>query len=290
MARRSPSARPAGSSEERPKYALRVNTFDRASSILIALLILVGATVVGLVIVFFSNSVITVATAIPVTPVEATGQAAKGIADDASPGLENAPDELEPQLQDTLNLMAGLVAAQTALYDNDSLENQSNPSKGEGLGDSRGVGDGTGTAPREPQREIRFEPQSIEEYARWFDQWGFEIGVLGADDRVYYASNVSAASPNLRDGAPEEETRLYFNSMGGPLESLDRQLARKAGIAGRGRLVIQFCSPQTAGLLLGLEKQAADGRPAEEISRTVFRVRKKGDAYEFSVEDQQFRF
>lgn len=269
---------------------MRVNAFDRASSVLIALLILVGGTVAGLVIVFFSNSVISVSTAIPVTPVEATGQAAKGAASDASPGVENAPEELEPQLQDTLNLMAGLVAAQTSLYDSDSLDSDANPSRGEGLGDARGTGDGSGVALREPQREIRFEPDSLDEYAEWFDELGFEIGVLGNDNQVYYASKLSAARPEVRAGAPGDETRLYFNSSGGPLAPLDRQLAVKAGIAGRGALILQFCSPETAGLLLGLEKQAAGDRPVDQVRRTVFRVSRTRRGFEFKVEEQQFRF
>ncbi len=275
--------------ESRPEYALRVNAYDRASSILIALLILIGATVAGLVIVFFSRVMVTVQTAIPVTPVSASGQAANGVADDQSPGIENAPEELEPQLQDTLNLMAGLVAAQASLFDSDSLDNTSAPSKGKGLGDARGVGEGTAQGPREPQREIRFEPESLAEYAQWFDQSGLELGVLGNDNQVYYASELSTPKPKVRTGPPEKETRLYFNSTGGPLEPLDRQLAAKAGILGRGTLILQFSSAETAGLLLGLEKQAAGDRPTTQISRTVFRVKRAGAKFEFIVEDQQYR-
>lgn len=276
--------------ESRPKYALRVNTYDRASSVLIALLIMIGATVAGLVIVFFSRTMVNVQTAIPVTAVSASGQSASGLADDQSPGIENAPEELEPQLQDTLNLMAGLVAAQASLYDSDSLDNTAGPSKGEGLGDARGIGDGTGQGPPEPQREIRFEPETLAEYAQWFDQSGFELGVLGNDNQVYYASNLSNSQPKVRVGPPDQETRLYFNSTGGPLQPLDRQLAAKAGILGQGSIVLQFSSAETAGLLLGLEQQAAGDRPTSQISRTVFRVKRSGAKFTFVVEDQQYRF
>ena len=250
---------------------------------------MIGATVAGLVIVFFSRTMVTVQTAIPVTAVSASGQSASGVADDQSPGIENAPEELEPQLQDTLNLMAGLVAAQMSLFDSESLDNTAGPSKGEGLGDARGVGDGTGQGPREPQREIRFEPESLAEYAQWFDQSGLELGVLGNDNQVHYASALSSSKPQVRVGPPEKETRLYFNSTGGPLEPLDRQLAAKAGILGQGSIVLQFSSAETAGLLLGLEKQAAGDRPTSQVARTVFRVKRSGAKFTFVVEDQQYR-
>ena len=279
----SDNPRDARSSE----YALRVNSYDRASSVLISLLIMVGATFVGLVIIFFTSSVISVQTAIPVTPVDAA-PAAQGLANDSSPGVENAPEELELELQETLNIMDGLVAAQLALFDADSNPNASAP-KGDGLGDSRATGEGYGTGRDEPQREIRFEPDSLEEYAVWFDKTGMELGVLGSDNQVYYAKGLSTADPVVRVGAPEEETRLYFNSTGGPLGPLDRQLARKAGISNRGAIVLQFCSAETAQILLGLEQQSAQGKTTEQIRRTVFRVERRGTEYGFKVEEILFR-
>lgn len=272
-------------------YELQVNSYDRASSILVALLLVSAAVVMGLIIVFFTSRVVTVNPAIPVTPVNAgdgDNPAQKGAEQVSTPGIENAPEELMPELTPTLNVMAGIVSAQLALFDDQALDSPAQPSKGDGVGDRRGVSDGGGV--REPQRQLRFQPDSLEQYAQWLDSAGIELGVLGADDRVYYASSLSSPTPTVRDGLPTEESRLYFNTSGGPLEPLDRQLVAKAGLAGRGEIILLFCGPQTQQRLLTLERERAGGRPIKEVAVTVFRVRPTSQGFELSVEEQTFKF
>ena len=279
MARRRSTSGGAQAADGRESsYALQVNAYDRSSSILVALLIMVGATVAGLVIIYFTSRAITVQTAIPVVPINPPS-AAKGIDDDTLPDAENVPEQLEMELVDTLDAIEGIVASQISLFDNNP-----DPNAKVGRGDPRADGGtGTGTGPPEPSREIRFEPGSLSEYAQWFDQMGFELGVLGRDNKVYYAKGVSKPKPELRNAPSEEEVRLYFFS-GGPLAPLDRQLARKAGLLKHGTLILKFCSPATQQRLLSLEMQAAEGKGTEQIKRTVFRVEKNRGSYDFSVE------
>lgn len=278
------AARPRRTSEG---YALRVNAYDRASSVLVALLIMSVAVVAGLVIIYFTRSVVKAQKAIPVTPVSAS-PASEGIADDSSPGVENAPEELEPQLQETLNVMNGVIAAQLSLFDEESDDSEPTPGRGDGLGDSRAVGDGVGDGVEEPQREIRYEPESLTEYAAWFDAMGFELAVLGNDNLVYYASGVSEAKPKTRSGPSADEQRMYFLSSG-PLAPLDRQLASKSGLLSRGSVILKFCSPETQQRLLSLEQDAAQGRTSAEIERTVYRVVRARGQYDFRVEEIKFR-
>ncbi|MEO0530786.1 MAG: hypothetical protein AAF266_09475 [Planctomycetota bacterium] len=276
---------------ERAAAGLRVSAYDRTFSLLIALLLLVGGAVLGIVIVFFSNRLTRLPPAIPVTPVSASSSSASdGEVNELTPGVENAPESIEPDLEELLEQVSLAATSDAVLMAEEASADSAAMNKGDSGGDTRGVGpagDGDLDA-REPRREIRFEPASVDEYAEWFDKAGLEIAVLGSDNVVYYASRLSTPEPVIRTGNPDDDKRLYFNSTGGPLHPLDRRLAEKAGILNRGTLVLQFCTAATQRKLLELEKQAADGRPTRDIARTVFRVVKRGSGYDFEVEEQQF--
>lgn len=274
---------------EKAAAGLKVSAYDRTSSLLIAMLLLVGAAVVGVVIVFFSNRIQRVLPAIPVNAVAPLDSPAPAEGDlaDVSPGDENAPEDAVEDLESLLEQVTLAATNDSVLMSNEGAVSASSAVKGDPRG-AGGSGSGRGPA-REPRREIRFEPKSMRQYADWFDKAGLELAVLGADNQVHYATKLSSPTPIVRTGSPEEEKRLYFNSTGGPLYPLDRQLAKKAGIADKGQLILQFCSPATQQQLLALEKTKADGRPTSDISRTVFRVvTGTGGTFSFEVEQQQY--
>ena len=275
-----------------PKYELRVNWYDRVSSLLVAMLVICGATVAGLVIVYFARRLYSSQVAIPIQPVNAASRpadAAMGLKRDLEPpGIEEVPDLIEPQLQDTLSALSTAVSAKSALLSDEDIDSEFDPGHGSGLGDNRqaGVGDGTGT--EEPRREIRFEPESLEHYAQWLDFFGIELGVLGNDNQVYYAYNLSRETPDVRVGEPAQEQRLFMNPTDSQFAAFDRQLATKAGIVERGQIILQFYPPKAQAILYDLEKRAG-GRNPEQIRHTVFRVKPPGEGFEFSVEEQSYR-
>ena len=277
-----------------PNYRLAVNSFDRVSSLLVSLLIMISAAVVALVIVYFARKLTAAQVAIPVKPVDVASRpadAALGLKRDLEPpGIEDAPELNEPKLQDTLDSVANAISQRVAILSDDNLDADSQPARGKGLGDERmpGIG-GEGDILYEPQRQIRFDPQSTQEYARWLDFFGIEIGVLGRDNQIYYAYNLSQAKPDVRIGKPKQETRLYMNSASTPLAAIDNHLAQKAGIARHGHIVLQFYPPEAQAILFGLEQQAAGDRKLDVIRRTVFRVNRKGRTFEFSVDEQDLR-
>jgi type IV pilus assembly protein PilM len=277
-----------------PNYRLAVNSFDRVSSLLVSLLIMIGAAVVALVIVYFARKLTAAQVAIPVKPVDVASRpadAALGLKRDLEPpGIEDAPELNEPKLQDTLDSVANAISQRVAILSDENLDSDSQPAQGKGLGDERmpGIG-GEGDILYEPQRQIRFDPQSSREYARWLDFFGIEIGVLGRDNQIYYAYNFSQAKPDVRIGEPKQETRLYMNSASTPLAALDNRLAQKSGIARHGHIVLQFYPPKAQAILFALEQQAAGDRKLDVIRRTVFRVNRKGKTFEFSVDEQDLR-
>lgn len=254
---------------------------------------MVGMTTFGLAIVFFSSRIQRTPPAIPVTPVSPFNDSAANNpqANNLLPGVENAPEVLEKNLESLLDQLS-IAATSDAVLMAEDMTAETDQNAGASKGDPRGKGvsgNGMGKG-REPRREILFEPESFDQYAKWFDEVGLEIAVLGADNVVYYASNVSAPNPVVRTGDPSTDARLYFNSAGGPLYPLDRRLAEKAGILKHGELVLEFCSPELQNKLLALEKEAAGDRPSGDIALTVFKVVKRGARYDFEVSEQRLYF
>jgi hypothetical protein len=277
----------------RTKYELRVNWYDRVSSLLVALLVICGATVAGLLIVYSARRLDSSQVAIPIQPVNAASRpadAAMGLKRDLEPpGIEEVPDLIEPQLQDTLSALSTAVSAKTAMLSDDDIDSELDSGHGSGSGDNRQAGVGKGAEVQEPRREIRFEPDSLNHYSEWLDFFGIELGVLGSDNKVYYAYDLSRAAPSVRVGEPAQERRLYMNPTDRQFAAFDRQLAAKAGIADKGQIILQFYPPKTQAILYELEQQRAGERKPEQIRHTVFRVVPSGERFEFSVEEQSYR-
>ena len=80
----------------RSSYELAVSPYDRAASLLVALLLFVGITVLGLLIVFFTSRLLTRQKAVAVTMTQVAGRAenaAFGFSRDLEPpGVEQFPD------------------------------------------------------------------------------------------------------------------------------------------------------------------------------------------------------
>jgi hypothetical protein len=243
------------------------------------------------------------------------------------PGIEEAPDLAEPPIQDTLNAVASAVETQTAVLADARLDvaaevaqgtdftdsrragrgfgvgtgngggtgsgegNGVGSGRGNGIGNGIGNGVGNGTGPAEPQREVRYEPTNLLEYAQWLDFFKIELGVLGQDNKIYYAYNLSHKTPDIREGAPAEEQRLFMNSARGRFAPLDKQLLARAKLADKGKIVLQFYPAEAQAILYRLEQEratAADKKP-EDIRRTVFRVVHTKDNFEFQVDEQTYR-
>lgn len=279
-------------------YKLQVSAYDRGASLLIALLVMVGAAVAALVVIWYATHYhrrLVPPTLMPVNPASRPADAAMGLKEDIEPpGIEDAPDLTEPQLQDTLKALSDL-SAKSALLSDEAIDSDSEAGKGSGYGDSRSAGvGGDGPPVNEPQREIRFEYADQAEYVAFLDFWKVEIGVLDQRNNVvYYASNFNQATPDTRmqDPSKQPENRIRFISNGTAFESIDRSLAAKAGIAGRGNIIIQFWPDESAQYLLGLEDQAwkqAKKSSLEEVQRTIFRVVRSGNRFEWKLEEQVY--
>jgi hypothetical protein len=278
-------------------YKLSVNAYDRGASLLIALLVMVGVVVFALIIIWYANHLnrrTVPPFLLPVNPAS-TPDAAMGLKEDIEPpGIEDAPELTEPQLQDTLTALSEL-SSKSALLSDQAIDSDTDVGRGSGFGDARQAGTGGDGPPvNEPQRQIRFEPADRNEYARFLDFWKVELAVLDQrNNRVYYASGFTLPTPNTRtaDPAKEPESRVSFLSNGTAFETLDRNLVTKAGIAGRGEIIIQFWPNESAGFLLGLEDQEmrkAGKTSLGQVQQTIFRVVRQGDQFGWELEEQLY--
>ena len=295
-----------------PKHQLRVSSYDRVSSWLVALLVVVGVSVGCLMMIYFTRQFIVGRFAVPLTPVQSGGGGTGGVGapgfgnDLEPPAIEDAPELSEPTIAETLSAVASAVATKTALITDDTIDVGVEPVEGTSQGDSRrpgygggrggGIGGGIGSGfgpgrggPPEPRREVRFEPANLQEYAQWLDYFKIELGVLGRDNKVYYAYNLSREKPEMRVGDPAQEQRLFMNPANSPFAALDSRLATKAGIADKGDIILHFYPAAAQDIIYDLELKRAEGRKREQIRHTVFRVTRTGDRFAFSVEDQSYR-
>lgn len=274
------------------RYQLSVNTFDRTATLITALLIIVGAAVFGLMVVFFADKLHVPVQPIPVVPVEATSaNANQGLATEPEPPGDEAAELEDPQLQEMLKSLTMASTAKEILLSDEELE-ADEAGKGKGLGDARMPGDGSdGVIERVPRWErwkIRFEPRSPADFAEWLDSNKIEIGVLGRDNKVHYAFDLSKGSGQLRVGAPTAEHRGYTSAADGPMPKLTEQLARQAGIAKEGNVVLLFYPFEVESVLWTLENEFSKGRDVNTIRETVFTVIEKGNSFEFQVVDQRY--
>jgi hypothetical protein len=307
---------------------MRVSAYDRISSLLVALLVMTSLVVAALLLLFFARKLITAQVAVPVKPIQFSGGGGGGGGGAGGmnlnqelepPGIEEAPDLAEPPIQDTLNAVASAVTTHTSVLSDAGIDavaevahgsdftdnrragrgygvgtgigNGIGSGTGDGIGSGTGSGFGNGSGPAEPQREVRFEPDNLLEYARFLDFFKIELGVLGQDNKIHYAYNLSRTVPDVREGEPAGEQRLFMNSARGRFAPLDRQLVARARLADKGRIVLQFYPAETQAILYRLEQDRAQaaGKKVEEIRRTVFRVVRNKDQFQFQVDEQSYR-
>jgi hypothetical protein len=272
------------------QYGLQVSAYDRVAGMLIALLVLVGASVLTLLIMRLTSRIFAAQAAVPVV-LEQIGDGGGALGDSMemeAPSLEETDLE-QPELTDTLSAVTDAIAAQAAVLENPALYAEMNQ-KGGGRGDGRMAGSGGGRPGRPRQWEFRFpEGNTVDTYARQLDFFGIELGVLMPGNKVEYAFNLSRGRPDRRTGPADQEKRYYLTWRRGGLQEADRELLDRAGIAPEGRLILKFVPPELEAQLLGLERAKA-GDDVDRIAATYFGVLPEGAGFRFYVMDQRYMY
>jgi hypothetical protein len=288
------TAHQSGPPQSGLRYELSVNSFDRASTMVLALLVLIGTAVAGLAVIFFSNKFSTTIEPIAFVPVEASSpNANQGLAEDPEPlGAQDAPELTEPELQDTLDALS-MLSIDEALLSDEAVDAAKEAGKGEGLGDARQAGPGgDGVVERVPRWErwkIRFEPRSSRDFAAWLDQYGIRVGVLGRDNKVHVVWDFTKGAAKTESVDPKN-----YNMWGqtipadGPMPALTKDLARKSQILQRGPIALLFYPKAVEDRLWTIEQEFNKFKDPNKVRETVFTVIQASGGYKFQVVDQKY--
>jgi hypothetical protein len=290
---------------------LQVSRYDRASSVLLTLLIMVGCAAVLLFVVWLTGKII-------VPPQVAVSPTLTSIARDGEDGGDgrapggsqldtpsNEPvvghDKKTSDVQENLDVLdVALVSKTAALDDLDALKPTRLGSQGAGGGlwggDGPGRGPGFGDRPPGHRKnpdlprswEITFSSSTLDVYARQLDFFKIELAVVLPDDKIAYAYNLAKPKPDTRVGAAAAEKRFYLTWRSGELERADRELLARAGIDVSNHVIVKFLSPETEAQLAELEKRHAGADP-KDIRRTRFGVRADGNGFKFYVMEQSIK-
>ncbi|XZE19455.1 hypothetical protein SH449x_004775 [Pirellulaceae bacterium SH449] len=275
--------------------SLRTNSVDKVSSLLTAMLVLVGLAVFLLGLMFFLRAGQPQIKAIRLEPekIAGRGENAEGMERDFDPPAADEVEMSDPPLDQTLQMVADAINSVSELMD--GMQND-----GTGKGDSRPPGpegEGDDIIPRFERWDIKFQARDKKNYGAQLDFFKIELGTYGAGiPRVEYISNLSGA-PVKRSGLPKDDKRLYFLSVAdGALKRYDKQFLQSAGINVGTRPPIKFFPPETEELLAQAEAQHyVKNRNPEfrvtDVGKTVFESRPSatGKGYEFVVIDQRYR-
>jgi len=269
------------------QYGLRVNSFDRVSSLLLALVLLLGVAVLILLVVWLSSRMFLRQEAVPVEFEQiGSGEGPLRQSDElAAPDVETT-DPTVPEVADRLSAVADAVSDTAALLDEVAPGTTSRA----GVGGSGGEGIGGGGGAGKPRRwELVFAGAgSLDSYAGQLDHFDIELGVLLPGGQVGYASDLADATPTARRGSAEAEDRYYLTWRSGELEQADRELLARAGLPVEGRIVMKFLTPELERRLLTLERQRA-GDKADRVYKTRFGVVPRESGWDIIVFDQSYR-
>ncbi len=279
------------------KQRLQVSAYERVASMMLSMLILVIVTVVILLSVWFSSRFLGSQIAVPVKleQIDEMGTGEGSIGDsteyDVPPGEKL--DFEQPEVRDTLAVVADAVAAQAGGLEDPVLGDtpQGSPY---GQGGRGGYGNnpyGKGGKPGRIRRwEIQFaEENTLETYAQQLDYFKIELGVLMPDDKVIYVYNLSKAVPDQRTGSVDAEKRYYLTWRRGDLEQADRELFGRAGVNTERRPILKFLPAEVEATLVQLERERA-GNDVKNIRKTRFGIRREGAGFAFFVIDQSYSF
>lgn len=267
---------------------LKTSNYDRAASMLTALLILLGLGVLLLLIMWLTFSVFAMNTMIVPAYSDSDSEDSfiEGIKIDQPDAdvLGIDTDIEEPAFENTLAAMESAIATQMAILDNPALTGDKMMGKGGSTGDGRQAGSGMGR-----RWELEFkEGLSLSEYAKQLDFFGIELASLEKGNYVEYATKLSAQKPTYRKEKSDQEKRYYLTWKKGGLRVADEALLGKAGIESKGKLILKFLPPKTEQMLYQLEQTHAGSR-AGKIRSTTFAIRPTGKGYQFFIVKQTYR-
>ncbi len=277
----------------------RVSSYDKTSAMLVAAVVVIGALVFILFMIWLTLFAGRVGIKPPPPIVELAGNdnRPEGVADDwQPPGVEEFPEVEEPQLADALEAVTDSVSsvrAQLEKVDGNAAEMGS----GSGLGDKRARGPGSGNSNIIPEWErwkIEYEASTMAQYMSILESFDIYLGsVSQISNQILFFDDLNNSKPTMTAGnrkSPEAQN-LYFRNTKSRLKRWDQNKVLAGGGDTDNKIVVQFYPPEVREMLLRLEqtKYLNEGKKLTEVRQTLFRCRAAGNGYEYYVEDMKYR-
>ncbi|TWU07997.1 hypothetical protein [Stieleria varia] len=272
-----------------------VSLYDAVTSLLMAIIWLVGTLVAVLLLLWWLNTAVQPQRSIPPARAQWTSAVGSLTSNDfEQPSESEVAALLTP---DGTELMAQLEPAVLRIA----------ATMGEGVGEPLGQRsghpgsttdgppgdglDGDDIVPRHERWVLLFNANSRADYAGQLDAHRIELGVFGGGvSGLDYAGRLASQPQSRHESDPTQEQRLYFSwTMPTPLAAFESELLRQAGIETAGRNVVKFLPSELENQLAMLELQHAQENGVDsvtEIAKTVFETR--GGA-PFAVVSQRYR-
>jgi hypothetical protein len=276
---------------------VRVSSYDRAAGLLIALLVLLGTSVVVLLFAFLAGQFAPRRErTVPVVVHEGAGGDPASV--DSSgmlldvPQTETISKETTVPLEsfrETIDSIDRLVKErQTEIVDLLQPE-VSQPSRSTGSGDApaAGTGGGAGGVARRRQWEIYYGAgDTLEEYGKQLDFFGIELAAVDGDGTAVYARDFSKPAPAIDRNRQGPERRLTMTwQAGSPRREVDRKLLEKVGVDTLGKTLVQCLPIELEAKLEKLEYDFARRTP-DRVEHTRFAIRPARNVYEMFVSEQ----
>ncbi len=201
---------------------LSVSAYDRVASLLLSLLVLVGAAVLCLFVGWLSSNIFHYQKAVPVVIEElasgggyenGVGTEGQHIEAPTESDIAAESDIMEEAPTDTLSAVVDAAASSDGTIDRFDMqfargERTGGRSEGTGNHPAKGIGGGFGGGvARRTDWEVRFPPgNTVETYAKQLDFFGIELGVFGSANDVTYISKLSQPKPATRTGPRRRRT------------------------------------------------------------------------------------
>jgi len=285
-----PTSRPV-----RFEYMIKINDYDRVTSFLIALNMLMGMAVAILLLMWLSTIDIQRIAPIPIVmvPPKPPGENPKGYEEDVeAPGLEEVQDFTEPRIEETFLAVTDLVTATSgALVALNTGATSS--SHGSGMGDKRSPGGtgGDGGQDYSDRWRVNITARNIGSFARILDSFGIECVVFGGGVKTFdYAKNLGDTAPTSYS-REKADSRGVYDPSDANAQLWTRELCENAGIAVQGRFPTHVYPVVLNQKLTALEfaSATAAGKQMDEVRRTTFEVRGAGGTFEFYVTKQEYK-
>jgi hypothetical protein len=269
---------------------------------LIALLVLVGFSVLLLFLIWLTMQIFAEPTAADIALAEiGEGGDPGGERNELNSDVEAEFETIQPSVEEQITAIDGIAAA-VATMDAPSFAQAGGSGKG-GPGGFGGTGGGKPGVPR--GWELRFpEGNTLKTYAQQLDRFGIHLGALvsdpdGGENVVEYAYNLSNPRPTVDRRPASEEERYYLTwrqeetlALDRRLVELDKQLLQKAGIPSRGKMLIilKLLPPEVEKQMAQMERERAinAGKDPANIRGTVFEIRRAGGDYTLAIKDQRY--